>query len=106
MAVDKRRVLDKVNAARVALGGAPLSQIAQGRSIGADCPLANSLKDLLPGAAVRSSSILGVPEAQRVKFAAAVGGTVRGDVVYNPTEFRQFVDEFDSGRAHQELRRF
>lgn len=107
MSVNVSDVLHQVNAIRVACGGNPLNDLAKGGHSANSCPLANSLKDLLPGIRV-GGGLSGVPRNRAYAVAAVVDGVVssingRADV--KAPLFDQFVNEFDS-RKNWALRRY
>lgn len=99
---DTGRVLDKINAARVAAGFGPVNQIAKGvRSDAGSCPIANSLKDAFPGIKVNGGSISGFPTHRAWAIAQAFGGKVithNGTAaVDTPPLLATFIKEFDAG---------
>lgn len=99
-------VLDKVNAARVAAGAAPLQSLPKGQTGSAQsCPLARAFRDVFPNARV-GGSLSSVPRNRAHAVAAAMGGrvsSINGDAdVELPSELSRFVSDFDN-RHHPEL---
>lgn len=103
MSVNLTDVLQAVNGIRVACGGNTLSALRPGNHSAQTCPLANSLKDVLPGVSV-SSVISGVPRERAYAVAAASDGSVQsinGKADVRSPVLAQFVSEFDGGRFPQ-----
>lgn len=100
------KVREKLDAGRVICGGAPLADIASGTPNEPNsCPIANSLKDLLPGITVESCRIKNVPTRHAHKLAAAIGGSVEYTngtaTISSPQEFTDFIRDFDGGGYQQ-----
>jgi hypothetical protein len=76
VSVNLTDVLQAVNGIRVACGGDTLSALRPGNHSAQTCPLANSLKDVLPGVSV-SNIISGVPRERAYAVAAASDGSVQ-----------------------------
>lgn len=101
------KVLEKVNAARVAAGLSYLDSLPKGvKGSSKDCPLARALRPLdgADGVSVGGTTASGINPAHGEKIAFAMGGSYNRDTrtLALPGELRRFVADFDGG-AHPEL---
>lgn len=105
--VDTAAVLHAVNAVRVACGGQPLDDLRKGNHSSNSCPLANSLKDVLPGVSVSTLGVSGVPRNRAHAVAAVSDGkvtSINGKADVSSPLFSQFVREFDGQSSELRVR--